>query len=855
MTLFILLSVLYFIFVLPTSAFAYVAYTVAAIEIIYEAIAAYGAYALLAYSALRVFSALVDRSGGGGGGSPDKSSANSRGQLINTCDSQLPLPLIYGRQRIGINRVYVGTAGEDNTYLYVIGALCEGEIHGLVSIAGVPQVYLSDKIYTEYGTSFEYEFFTGTPTQTVCSTLHTAIPEWTDPLKNTAYIFCKFTYDTDKFQGVPEITCIVDGLKIYNPATSTTAFSSNPALCARDFLTRKSYRGGMQIDSSRIDDTTVISSAAYCVTKGWTCNIALIDNGAVIDNLGQIVACFRGDIIYDSATFKMRYSDLNYEASVMDINEDDIIESGGKSSLAITQPDIFGTPNAVRIKFINEDKKYQMDDYILADSAAATLDGDYREKEISLRGVVTQTNVMKMANFFLERLRYNKTITFSIGSRGVALEPFDIIRVSVEVYGWTLKVFRVVETKFYSEGMVSISAIEELSTFYDDTYNITSRAWHDTTLPGIMDTVKPVTNCAITEQVYYYRGRSYTRLLITFSPPSVAVYPQWDYADIYVKIGAGDWKFMTKAVSSYNIDPVNEGEIYYCKMVSVSAFGSKQAFDDGMSVSKTVAGRTNIPGDVTSFNGVAAGDAIVFYATPLDEPDIAGYELRNGDTWAGGILIAFNETPNFRLTGVKPGTFNFYLAAKDNADLYSANPIDTQVTVFYPPGYVQENAWAWNFNGIGSFSNTEHVTYNSQHALKCSHTGGVLSGTWTSPEYDLGSLKTVRVWSDLLSAFVAPAGTWTSLVGTSHWDDVLIPSTMKWYQLTEPTTSGALRATIKWGTSSGVYPDSADKFELSSVEFQARYIQVVITLTDPSADSNLYLYAMNNIAAKANDRV
>ena len=107
----------------------------------------------------------------------------------------------------------------------------------------------------------------------------------------------------------------------------------------------------------------------------------------------------------------------------------------------------------------------------------------------------------------------------------------------------------------------------------------------------------------------------------------------------------------------------------------------------------------------------------------------------------------------------------------------------------------------------------------------------------------------------MLSAFVAPAGTWTSLVGTSHWDDVLIPSTMKWYQLTEPTTSGALRATIKWGTSSGVYPDSADKFELSSVEFQARYIQVVITLTDPSADSNLYLYAMNNIAAKANDRV
>lgn len=795
-------------------------------------------------------------------------SNSTRGQLLNTCDSQLPLPIVYGRQRIGINRVYQGVSPTDNDYLYIIGTLCEGEIEGLAVVDEVPQVFLNDKIYTEYGTSFSYEFFTGTANQSVCATLQAAMSDlpvndqWTDPLRNTAYIFCTLKYDMDKFQGVPEITCLIDGLKVYNPATTLTAFSDSPALCARDLMTRRTSRGGLEIDSARINDTLVTSVAAYCAlvdtekTTAWTCNLALLDNSAVINNLSMILACFRGDVVYSGTTFNMRYSDLDYESSVMDIDEDDIIESGAGSSLTIVQPDIFDTPNAVRIKFVNEDKNYQMDDYVLADSAAAIADGDYREKEIMLRGTNTQINAMKMANYFLERLRYNKSISFVMGSRGAALEPFDIIRVSVADYGWVLKLFRVVETHLSPDGVVSVSATEELATFYDDTYNITSRAWHDTTLPSVLDPVPSVTNAQIAEEVYYYRERSFTRLKITFSPP--VGYPQWDYADVYVKIGSGDYKFMTKAVSSYNIDPVNEGEIYYCKMVSVSVFGSKEPYANGITVSKTVEGVTTIPDDVTGFNGVASGDSIIFYATSLASPDVVRYELRQGPTWAGAVTVATNETPNFRINGVRPGTFVFWLAAQDNAGVYSSTPVSTSVVVFYPPGYVElptYGSWVWDFDAIGTHSNTEHVTHNSTDALKCSHTAGVLTGTWTSPEYDLGALVTVRIWSDFLADFTSPAGTWTSLVGSANWEDVLIPSTIKWYQFTQPVTSGAVRATIKWGTSSGVYPNSADKFELSSIEFEARYLQVVITITDPTDDANLYLYTLNNTAAIASDRV
>jgi hypothetical protein len=105
----------------------------------------------------------------------------------------------------------------------------------------------------------------------------------------------------------------------------------------------------------------------------------------------------------------------------------------------------------------------------------------------------------------------------------------------------------------------------------------------------------------------------------------------------------------------------------------------------------------------------------------------------------------------------------------------------------------------------------------------------------------------VRVWGDFLTAFESDDGTWSSLFGTSTWADVL--GTKKWYEIVAPDYAGILTAKIKWGTSSGVYTNEADRFELCSVEFEARYIQVEVTITDPFIGSNLYLYTLNMKAA------
>ena len=772
----------------------------------------------------------------------------SRGLLANTCDTAAVIPVVYGRQRIGINRAYLHISGSDNETIHLIGILCEGEIEGVAVIDGVPQVYIGDKIYTTYGSLVSYEIFTGSSTQNVCATLHAAVPEWTDPLRYTAYIYMQLKYDQDYFQNLPDITVILDGKKVYNPATATTVFSSNPALCALDYLTTSSRRGGMGIALTRINSTSVTDCATYCSTKGWTCNLVLKDNGSAIDGLADILTPFRGDVIYTSTELSMKYRDLNYESSVMDIDEDDIVEEGGASSLTITQPDIFDTPNAVNIKYIDPALNYEENSYVLADSSAIAADGDYRQKDFNLPAVSTQAHAMQLANYWLERLRVNKGVSFKMGSRGLSLEPFDLIRLTHSRPGWTNEMCRITEHRSTFNGEAVITAIQEDADFYDDTYDITTRTFHDTNLPSPLDVVYPVGNVSITEEQYYYRNRTFTRLNVTFTAPTKAVYPWWSYADVYLKIGStGEWKFMTKASSNYILDPVEEGQTYYFKIVSVSVYGTKQAFDSAIGISKTVIGKTDIPDDILGFTAVAAGDAVILYAVQLTAPDIEGYEVRLGSAWEGGVLVGFNETPNIRLAGIKPGIHTFWICAKDSNGLYSDNPATAQVEVFYPPGYTDKNTWTWDFDGIGTHSNTEYVSYGGSDALKCSHTGNVLTGTWISPEYDLGSLKTVRVWGDFLTAFSSDDGTWTSIFGTSTWADVV--GTKKWYEITAPDYASILTAKIKWGVSSGIYTNESEHFELCSVEFQARYIQVEVTITDPFVGSNLYLYTLNMKAA------
>lgn len=774
----------------------------------------------------------------------------SRGHLINSKSTQAEIPLIYGQVRVGLNHCYVGTTGDRNDYLHIVGIIGEGPIDGIVQVGGVDQIWIDGKLWTEYGAdNVHYEFFDGSASQGVCSTLHNADVNWVNPLRNTAYLYMRLKYNQDKFQGPPgEITVEVRGLEVYDPRTDSTAWSDNPALHVRDMVVRSAQRGGMGIDPSRLDDASFGGAATYCETKGWKGAACINHNQAVTDNIALLLTAFRGELIYSENLFKLRYRDLGYESPVMTLTDDDVIAPAGRTTLQITEADVFDTPTALRCKFLNPDKMYQMDDHVLPDTEAVASEG-YREDGADMTAVGGYANVVKMANYLLERRRLGKEATFQARSRCAALEPCDVVLFSHRKPGWTNKYFRVMNVRVAMDGSCALSLQEEYSSLYDDVYNLSAHTWRDTTLPSPLSDVPSVRNVSDAEEVYNYRGRSWTRWKIDFDPPDPQAYPFWKHAEIWLRIGeTGDWKFMTVATTDFQLDPVEEGQTYYCRMRSVSIFETKEPLEGSYTVSRMIQGKTSLPSDMTPITAVASADTVSIIGEALSEPDIEGYELRIGDGWQGALLMGFYKAPMIRFSGVRPGTFTWWLAPIDNRGQYANTKRSAQCTVRYPAGYEDKNTWSWDFT-TGTHSNTEHATYNSQDALRCSHTGGVLTGTWTSPEYDMGSIKTVRVWGDFLTAFVASNQTWGGILpGGTTWADIGI-STKRWYEIFAATIAGQLRAKLKWGDSSGSLTNEASFFELLAPEIAGRYVQVEITLTDPTPDSVLYLYKLNMKAA------
>lgn len=912
----------------------------------------------------------------------------SRGHLINLQEPLHEVPLLYGTMKVGINKVYVGASGGNNDYLHIIGNLGEGPIEGLATEdrayndpTQVDSLYIDDRRWDEYGSEVvHYEIFTGTHDQSYCSTPHSAIPEWSENKRYTAYLYVRLKYDQNKFQGPPNITAIIKGLKCYDPRTSTTAWTQNPALILRDMLTRPSTRGGMGISTDRIDDTSFNSAANYCDTKGWKANADIRKNTVICDNLILIENTFRGRLIFSETRIELRYMDLNYETPVMTIDE--FVDAGGVSSLQLREPNIADVPNCMKAEWISPLQKWQVTPYIFPDTAAIAAEGDYREGYIDLTCCTDFALVQKLVASELERKRRGKEISFTGGRDLARLEPYDVIRVSSTFFGWSEKLFRVQSVEMGHEGNVSVTASEEYSAFYDDTYNMAPEMFYTTNVPSYLDTVPSVQGVSVSEELYVYGGRTFTRLKIDFDPPSN--YPWYKHTEIWVKIGDGPYKFISISTSDYILDPVQEGQTYDVRLVNVSIFETKQPAQQAYSVSHYVTGKTSAPSAPASVIAIPTGDTVQIIAPDIDEPDLVGYELRLGSTWDAAVFLAMGNNGQFFLTGFRPGTHTFWVSPKNNRGYYSSAKRSSSCLVLYPAGYTDRATWAWNFS-TGEHDGTVHDYIDGQHVLRVSRgnilingdfganndhwtadnatlanegggqsgncmkitatgapgyacqeqfvkagrsydltyyyknasgdvfqagirdvtndawivapadkadstswsaqqtlnftapagcrkaricfgakTGGdivwvdeaqlidkanSMTGTWTSPEYDWGALVTRRVWGDFNTQIAASNTTWDGVIPAPlTWADVL-GAGKRWYELFAPSAAPSLQAKIHYGSVSGALSSFFTNFHFTAPEFNARYVQVEVVITDPVQDAFLNLKTINMKAA------
>ena len=164
------------------------------------------------------------------------------------------IPVCYGLNLRAVQIFAVGTIGTD---LVLGGWFALGEIESIVKVRCNDDNVPAGITITEY---------TGTTTQGVDSTLASAISGYADDLVlsvggsqiGVAYIVARIP--KNEVNGFPRFTVEFKGLKnIYDPRDSSTAYSDNPALCFRDWLTSSVYGPGFSVL-----DSTFETAADFC---------------------------------------------------------------------------------------------------------------------------------------------------------------------------------------------------------------------------------------------------------------------------------------------------------------------------------------------------------------------------------------------------------------------------------------------------------------------------------------------------------------------------------------------------------------------------------------------------------------
>ncbi|HQP29942.1 MAG TPA: phage tail protein [Deltaproteobacteria bacterium] len=750
-----------------------------------------------------------------------------RGIKANTCSTDEYLPVVYGALRVGGNDVYMAVSGTDNRRLWIVQTLSEGPCEGIVQVDGVDQCFLGSKLYTRYGGNVVYTFHSGTDGQAVDSDLAAAKAEWTDTLRHTSYIVWRLTYDQAYFSSVPSRTVLFKGRLLYDFRTDATAWSDNPVLALYDYVTHARY--GMGWAAAKIDIPSWTAAANYCDAKGWKLNLKLTGNEAGGDVIDTILDHFRGNLVWRGGKYVLRYADLNYEASVMSITDEHILrDAQGAAAISIGQPGRSSKPDAVRVTFVDPDKDYATDSFIVGEDDGVVID-------LRLPGCTDRSMAGALATYELERARLDRTITLTGRDDCVILEPYDVTNLTSTAMRISGQLMRALSCDLRSDGLVELTLLYESRQLYNDVYDLAPAEVYTCSLPDPDDEPAGAANVVITEETYQYRLRSFTRLKIAFDTP--ADYPWFSHVEVWISYDNAAWEHAFDAAGDFEIDPVQEGSTYYLRLKAVSIWGRKAADENDYCMEWKVGGYTTRPTSLSSLQAVVNANTINLYASKVSDPDVELYEFRLGSSWAGAIFLGAFRSPNMSLYGVKPGIHTFLVNTLGNNGQYGATPRSATVALIDPPdGWAVQSTQTCDYSS-GTHTNTERTTYNSEYYLKCSHTGGVLTGTYLSPVYDLGAVGRYLVYC-LADQVVTGAGTtWNSqLPSGATWNSINI-ATRRWNEIFELAAGPSIAIKLNYGDTSAL-GSTVERQEILSAIVSGRYFQVEISITDPGAAVN-----------------
>jgi hypothetical protein len=575
-------------------------------------------------------------------------SQSNRGYQTTALGSALDHQIIYGKMRVGGARIYDEATGENNKFLHRIIAVAGHEIEAF------DDIYIDDDIITLDGTGnvtspARYDgkvrilTHLGSPDQVADATLVSESSKWTNEhrLRGIAYMYIRLQFDADTFpNGIPEITSIISGKKVYDPRTTTTVWSDNPALCLRDYLV-SGY--GLAEDVTNIDDTLVTAAAnvadqtnTNAGTTRYTCNGAFTTASTPYDMIGSLLTSMDGSMWY--AQGKWRMKPAYWVAPVLALTEDDL-RSSINVSTRHSRRDNF---NVVKGTFRGSESNWQTTDYPQVTSSAflAADGGQESVADVDLPFTDNSIEARRIALISLERNRQQLTVSASFGLRTLEVQVGDNVTLTSARFGWDSKEFEVVSWNFGLVGdydlQTNMVLRETAESVYDEVDDGIVYERDNTSLLSPFDVPSVGLSAEARTQVIREKLTNIITLTVTSGANE-----RIDYVEAEFKLSSDTpWISLgTGQIGEFKAVDLLDGD-YDFRARAINTFGIKGVFTYLNNVNAS--GLLEPPSDVENFVAEVNGSVITLDWDAVPDLDLSYYRIRYSPdlvsaTWADSI--------------------------------------------------------------------------------------------------------------------------------------------------------------------------------------------------------------------------
>ncbi len=727
---------------------------------------------------------------------------SSRGLLVNQKDPASPHDFVYGQTRKGGVITYYETTGAKNKYLHQIIALAGHEVEE------IGDIYINDEVVTLDGSGFvtsdpwdskiRIKKNLGTDGQAADPDLLSESNQIDASFRGRgiAYLYVRYEYDQDVFtNGLPLITAVVKGKKVFDPRTSTTAYSNNAALCVRDYIT-----SAYGLSDSDIDDTAFSAAANICdenvslsgggTQKRYTINGITrsdINYGDVLDDM--MTAC-AGTLFWGAGNWKLTVGD--YVAPTKTLTLDDL---RGPISLS-TRVNLRDQFNVVQGTFNDKDSRWIVTDYpsIRGATFVAEDGGQEQTLDLALPFTTDSAEAQRLAKLTLYRGREQMTFTADFGLNAFDVEVGEIIALTNPRYGWTEKEFEVVGWSFGAGNdgalTVSLTLRETSEAAFDWNAEETALIQNNTNLPSPFTAAS--VGLSVGTELRVANQQVVGALLIDVTSAS----PFADRFEVQYKRSTDTTYTMAGQAAGNRFEAIGVSDgLYDIRARAVSVLGVRGPFNTITNFYASLF--EQVPEDVTNFSANVVGNTLHLSWTPVGDLDLSHYKVRYSNATSGAVYSnAIDLVPKIarpaNTATVPARTGTYFIKAVDKLGNLSASPasivIDTNVADIDNLNVVETSNQHPDFtgaksdvvltsDGVGNYitldtsTQFDSVTGDFDDQVGFFDGGGAqssiaASGTYDFDNYiDLGQKYVSRVQADLTLDFLDYVNTFDSAGG------------------------------------------------------------------------------------------